>query len=226
RGIWACQHEGMAPTKTTNQPFLKMRKFTTAGLLLIAVIALACSPVLPRPDSWAQPLSLPGAPNLFKISDDLYRSAQLDTTGMKNIKQLGIRTVINLRSFHSDQDELGSTGLAREHINMSAWHPEKEEAVRVLTIVTDSARTPVLVHCQHGSDRTGAMCAVYRVAVQGWSREEAIREMTRGGFGFHQIFANLPIWIRVMDMGQIRKEAGITVKPAPAALELNTLQTK
>jgi len=203
-----------------------MRKFITAGLFLIAVITLACSPVRPRPDNWAQPVSLAGVPNLFKVSDDLYRSAQPDTQGMKNLKQLGIKTVVNLRSFHSDQDELGNTGPAGEHIYMVAWHPEKEEAVRFLKIVSDSAKTPVLVHCQHGSDRTGTMCAIYRVAVQGWSKEEAIAEMTGGGFGFHQIFANLPIWIRVMDMGQIRKEAGITFNPAPVAPKADTPRQK
>ena len=203
-----------------------MRKFITAGLLLIAVITLTCSPGRPRPDNWAQPVSLAGVPNLFKVSDDLYRSAQPDSQGMKNLKQLGIKTVVNLRSFHTDQDELGNTGPAGEHIYMVAWHPEKEEVVRFLKIVSDSTRTPVLVHCQHGSDRTGTMCAIYRVAVQGWSKEEAIAEMTGGGFGFHQIFANLPVWIRVMDMGQIRKEAGIAVKPAPAALKPDTLPAK
>jgi len=199
-----------------------MRKYITPGLLLIAVISLAGDPAVQRPANWAQPVSMAGVPNLFKVSDDLYRSAQPDSMGMKNLKQLGIKTVVNLRSFHTDQDELGNTGPVREHIYMVAWHPEKEEAVRFLKIVSDSARTPVLVHCQHGSDRTGTMCAIYRVAVQGWSKEEAIAEMTGGGFGFHQIFANLSIWIRVMDIGQIRKEAGIADKPVPADLKPNT----
>jgi len=100
---------------------------------------------------------------------------------MRNLKKLGIRTIINLRSFHSDRDEIGETGLAYEHIYMKAWHPEDKEAVRFLQIVTDSKRTPVLVLCQHGADRIEAMIAIYRIAVQGWSKEEAIREMTEGG---------------------------------------------
>lgn len=193
---------------------------------MIAVMALACSPARLRPDNWAQPVSLAGVPNLFKVSETLYRSAQPDSQGMKNLRQLGIKTVVNLRSFHTDQDDFGKTGLAGEHIYMVAWHPEKEEAVRFLKIVSDSARTPALVHCQHGSDRTGTMCAIYRMAVQGWSKEEAVREMTQGGFGFHRIFANLPIWIRVLDIGQLRKEAEITDKPVPAALKPNTPQIK
>jgi tyrosine-protein phosphatase SIW14 len=36
------------------------------------------------------------------------------------------------------------------------------------------------------------MIAVYRIAVQGWSKAEAIREMTEGDFGFHRTWSNLP----------------------------------
>ena len=162
-----------------------------------------------RPASWAQPVSLPGVPNLHRVSTNLYRSAQPDAEGMKSLKQLGIVTVVNLRSFHSDGDELAQTGLAYEHLPMKAWHPEHDELVRFLQIVTHPLQTPVLVHCQHGADRTGTLCALYRVIVQGWTKEEAIREMKEGGFGFHEIWANLPAWIEGLDIEAIKREAGI-----------------
>lgn len=128
---------------------------------------------------------------------------------MKNLKRKGVETIINLRSFHSDRDEIGETGLGYEHIYMKAWHPERKEAVRFLQVVANPKRTPVLVHCLHGSDRTGSMCALYRIAVQGWSKKKAIREMTTAGFGFHEIFDNLPDWIRQLDVDSLRKDAGI-----------------
>jgi DSP-PTPase phosphatase fused to NAD+ Kinase len=78
-----------------------------------------------------------------------------------------------------------------------------------LQIVTDPEHTPVLVHCQHGADRTGTMLALYRVAVQGWTKEAAIREMTRGGYGYHKIWIELPPWIRDLDIGSLRSKAGI-----------------
>lgn len=162
-----------------------------------------------RPENWAQPVALNGDPNLFRISDRLYRSAQPTAEGMWNLKKRGIVTVINLRSFHSDRDEIGTTGLAYEHIYMKAWHPERKEAVRFLQIVTDSKRTPVLVHCQQGADRTGAMAAIYRIAVQGWSKEDAIAEMRGGEFGFNEIWINLPGWIRDLDIDAICRDAGI-----------------
>ncbi len=176
---------------------------------VLANLAVAAELAGNRPVSWAQPVKLDGVPNLHKVSDNLYRSAQPTAQGMKNLNQMGIETIVNLRSFHSDRDEIGETGMAYEHIYMKAWHPERKEIVRFLQIVTNPKRTPVLVHCLHGADRTGTMCAVYRIAVQGWPKEEAVREMTEGGFNFHAVFDNLPAWIQDLDVESIKKDAGI-----------------
>ena len=128
---------------------------------------------------------------------------------------MGIKTVLDLRSFNSDRDKLRDTGLVYEHIAMKAWHPEQEDIIRFLQITTDKNRTPVFVHCQHGADRTGLMCAVYRVAICGWTKEEAIREMTQGGFGRHIIWTNLVTFIEALDVNAIKKQAGIkTVNPS------------
>jgi protein tyrosine/serine phosphatase len=162
-----------------------------------------------RPVHWAKPVYVKGVPNLHKISDSLYRSAQPSAEGIVNLKAIGIETIVNLRSFHSDRDKIGSSGIAYEHIYMKAWHPEEEDAIRFLQIVTNPKRTPVLVHCQHGADRTGTMIALYRVAVQGWKKEEALREMTQGGFRFHEIWKNLPHWFENLDIERIRRKAGI-----------------
>ena len=159
--------------------------------------------------TWAQAIVMEGVPNLHRVSETLYRSAQPTAEGMKNLKETGIKTIVSLRSFHSDRDEIGNTGLAYERIDMKTWHPEEEEMIRFLQVVTNRERTPVLVHCQYGADRTGTMCAVFRIAVQGWSKEEALREMTDGGFGFHGIWENLTQWIRHLDIDSIKKQAGV-----------------
>jgi len=162
-----------------------------------------------RPAHWAVPMQMDGVPNLHKVSDTLYRSAQPSEEGMKNLKTMGIQTAVNLRSFHSDRDEIGNSALAHKSISMKAWHAEEEDAIRFLRIVTNPKGSPFLVHCQHGADRTGTMCALYRVAVQGWSKEEALREMMEGGFGFHGIWENLTRWIDGLDIEGIKNKAGI-----------------
>ncbi len=161
------------------------------------------------PGRWAKPMEETGLPNLHRVTKDLYRGAQPTVDGMKKLKEMGVKTVVNLRSFHSDRDEIGDTGLAYEHITMKAWHPERKELIRFMRITTDPNRTPVFVHCQHGSDRTGTMCAVYRLAVCGWSKDDAIDEMTGGGFGFHGAWDNLVEYLRKVDIEEIKKQVGL-----------------
>lgn len=192
-----------------------MKRSFCAALFLVLFLPSAW--LLPeqkpqRPPNWAQPVHLDGVANLFQVSETLYRSAQPTAIGMQKLKELGIVTVINLRAAHSDRDEIGDLELVSKHIPMHAWHPKRRQAVDFLRIVTDPGRAPVLVHCQHGSDRTGVLCAVYRVVVQGWSKEEAIREMIGGGYGFHSIWSNLPRWLRRLNIPLLVQELGSKAK--------------
>ena len=85
----------------------------------------------------------------------------------------------------------------------------EEDIVRFLRIVTDKNRQPVFVHCLHGADRTGTMCAAYRVVVDGWTKQQAIDEMTKGGYGFHPVWTNLPKLIENLDVEKIKAKAGL-----------------
>lgn len=162
-----------------------------------------------RDPKWAVPITLAGVGNLHKITDTLYRSEQPTADGMRNLEKLGIKTVLSLRAFHSDEDQVEDTQLTTECIYIKTWHIEDEDVVAFLKIATDPARQPVLVHCQHGADRTGTMCAAYRIVVQGWTKDQAIREMTDGGYGFHPVWTNLKPWIEAMDVQGLRAKAGI-----------------
>jgi protein tyrosine/serine phosphatase len=158
---------------------------------------------------WATDMNLVGVPNCHKVSDDLYRGAQPNEEGMRQLEKLGIKTIVNLRAFHSDRDELKDANLGSEHISATPWRTEDEDVVRFLKIVTDKSKTPVFVHCQYGSDRTGTMCAIYRITIQGWSKDEAIEEMTKGNFGFHEMWDNLVEYIHELDIDKIKQQAGI-----------------
>jgi protein tyrosine/serine phosphatase len=165
-----------------------------------------------RPATWASRLDTPGLPNLHQVAPGFYRGAQPSAKGMARLEQMGVRTVVNLRAWHSDSSKLKNTGLDYERFHVKPWHSEDEDVIRFLQIVTNTNRLPVFVHCQHGADRTGLMCAMYRVTVQGWSREEAIQEMTRGGFGFHSEWKNLIRYVETVDVDEIKRRAGIGEK--------------
>jgi protein tyrosine phosphatase (PTP) superfamily phosphohydrolase (DUF442 family) len=166
-----------------------------------------------RPAAWAQPIELPGAPNLHKVSDDLYRGAQPTAEGLAALRKMGIKTVINLQVMHSDPAKTSDGPLTIVNIPVEAWSLGYADIAQFLHIVSDKKSTPVFVHCQHGADRTGTMCAAYRIVIQGWTKDEAIREMTRGGFGYHVGWGNLPVLIDRLDVDAIRKRAGLPTLP-------------
>ena len=78
--------------------------------------------------------------------------------------------------------------------------------MQFLRTTTDPKLMPVLVHCEHGSDRTGVCMAAYRVVVQGWTKEDAIREMTEGDYGYHGIWENLIDYVQKMDVDAMRRK--------------------
>ena len=60
----------------------------------------------------------------------------------------------------------------------------KPEAIaKFLKIMDDPASYPVLIHCRAGLHRTGVISAVYRMEYEGWSPQEALRELKGHGFG-------------------------------------------
>jgi hypothetical protein len=191
-------------------------------LALVWSLVGGCAPMKPasvgaRPASWATPVvAAAGLPNLHRVNATLYRSAQPTREGFVLLgahpgltgTDQPIRTVLSLRAFNDDTPLVpATTGLRLEQIRFKTWHPEDEDVVTFLRIVTTPALQPVLVHCQHGADRTGTMVAIYRVAVEGWSKEQAMDEMVNGGFGYHPIWRNLPRYIEGLDIAAIKAEA-------------------
>jgi protein tyrosine/serine phosphatase len=182
-----------------------MKKILQFLLIILIIGSPALAEELNRPSEWAVPIELPGVPNLHKINDNLYRSAQPTKQGMKNLKELGIKTIINLRAFHSDTDEIGGTGLLDEELSVETWHIEDEDVIRVLKIIREKENGPFLIHCQQGADRTGVMSAMYRIVEQGWSKDEAIEEIVNGGYGFHPVLLNTIHYVKNVDIDKIKR---------------------
>ncbi len=165
--------------------------------------------------TWAGKVYAAHAPdNFYRLGPELYRSAQPTSVQMQALEKMGIKSIINLRSLHSDEDEIASTGLRNFRIDSVATNIALEEVAAFLKVMSDPQNLPALVHCQHGSDRTGTMCAFYRILHDGWTREEAIAELTGGGYGFHYIY-DRPILelIRTADLDRLRQLSGYPLHP-------------
>ena len=94
---------------------------------------------------------------------------------------------------------------------MAAGSLTEKDLRQVLASIRDAPK-PVLVHCWQGSDRTGAVVAAYRIAFQGWTREQAIDELVNGGYGYHaSYYPNIVALIRSLDVAKLKQVA------APAA---------
>ena len=170
----------------------------------------------PRPEQWANPVPAdPGLPNLHRVSASLYRSAQPTAAGFVFLgtqpslanADRPLKTVVSLRAFDDDAPMVAAPSALRlERIRIKTWHPENEDLVKFLRIATTPALQPVLVHCQHGSDRTGTMVAIYRIAYEGWSKTQATDEMVNGGFGYHPMWQNLRRYIEDLDVDAIKAQ--------------------
>lgn len=182
-----------------------MKKIFLFLLIIFVVGSPALADIPNRPSEWAVPIHLPRVPNLHKISDNLYRSAQPTRQGMKNLRLLGIKTVINLRPFYYDTDEIRGTELLNEELSVKPWHIEDEDVIRVLRIIRKKENGPFLIHCKYGADRTGVMSAMYRIVEQGWSQDEAIEEMVNGGYGFHAKWSNIIRYVKNTDIDNIKR---------------------
>jgi uncharacterized protein (TIGR01244 family) len=138
---------------------------------------------------WAVSVQAPGVPNLHEVNERIYRGAQPTAEGWHSLAKLGIKTVIDLRqesprSSKAEEQTVEAAGMRYVNVPLSdIWAPSDKQMAKVLALVDDSA-SPVFVHCRRGADRTGTVIACYRIAHDGWSNREALREATSYGMSW------------------------------------------
>jgi protein tyrosine/serine phosphatase len=138
---------------------------------------------------------LPGLSNVGRVSSGIYRGAQPEREGYATLKNMGIRTVVNLRSQHSEREEVKAAGMRSVEIPINAFKGLNSEVInKVINVMTNPEYQPVFIHCKLGEDRTGAFVAIYRMELEGWTVSEAETEMQ--AFGFNDIWVNLKNAVR------------------------------
>lgn len=177
----------------------------TVLLVLFSATTLSAASLQPRPEAWAQPIETRSLENFYKLDDHVYRSAQPNKEGFAYLKALGIRNILNLRDYHNDDPGSKKSGMNLFRIEMDAGKIKTADVVAALRFIKQS-EDPVLIHCWHGSDRTGTISALYRIVFQNWSKEEALDELMHGGFGYHSIYKNIPEFIRQADIKDIKQK--------------------
>ncbi|WP_192563002.1 dual specificity protein phosphatase family protein [Pseudomonas gozinkensis] len=182
------------------------RFFSVFCLSLLALFgwtqAQAAEAPASRPVEWAQPVEVQY--NLFQMSPTLYRSALPDDGAVPLLNNLKVVTVINFLP-EADSSWLKTPGIHQVQLPYRTNHVDDSDVLKTLRAI-QAAETdgPVLMHCKHGSDRTGLMAAMYRIVVQGWSKEDALNEMTQGGFGESGHFRDSVRYVMQADVDKLR----------------------
>lgn len=164
---------------------------------MIVLVLLAQTLATPAPKrEHARRVEVPGVESVGLVAPGIYRGSLPDAKGLDSLKALGIKTVVNLRHYHGSTEEKLCRERGLDYVRIileSSDAPSDEDVRRFVEIVRDKQRQPVYFHCWRGKDRTGAMCAAYRIAVEGWSLADARGEME--AFGFYPGWRDLWNWV-------------------------------
>lgn len=157
-----------------------------------------------RPTSWAQPVHHSHLANFYQLNDSIYRSAQPTRGDFRTIRKHNIESLLCLRSRPYDM-ALDKTGRhTMLHLAMQPTTFTDTEIIAALKLIKVAPK-PILIHCHHGSDRSGVVLAMYRIVFEEWTKAAAIAEMTEGGYGFHQKYSNIVRYIKQVNVKHIRR---------------------
>jgi protein tyrosine phosphatase (PTP) superfamily phosphohydrolase (DUF442 family) len=172
-----------------SRPVMSRRKVTLI-ILLLAAAAYGAGCAARRNDAaaehqpaLAEKMSTPGLGDFGKVNDYLYRGSQPKPEGIEELHKLGIDTIVDLRGERrgvreKEQQHAESLGMRLVNIPGNGWTPPRDEQVaQFFALASESPRRKIFVHCWFGGDRVGMFVAAYRIAFDGWTAEQAIREM-------------------------------------------------
>lgn len=197
------------------------------GLLALTACARLPIPVqLPSPTHTSQPPTneYGGLTNFGKVTNHIWRGAQPTAEGYRNLVQRGhVKSFLSLRR-GANRDEVDLkvekiAGVTCRQVSLKEWDPGQDSlrqlalAVKTLKELSDNPKTrPVYVHCKAGQNRTGFVIATYRMVYQGWTPEEAVREMRI--FGFYRIWSRDEWFLKNLDLVRLKRMI-LQKKPAP-----------
>lgn len=130
--------------------------------------------------------------NFGKMDDRFYRGAQPEESDYKDLKALGVKTVIDLQDHPTSYEKRDVEALGMRYVNIpmsDSSYPKEQQIAAFLSLVNDPTTGTFFAHCAGGRHRTGVVGAVYRFNVNHWNYDQAYAEMkdydfyTRFGHG-------------------------------------------
>lgn len=125
--------------------------------------------------------------NFHIAAKGVWRSSQPNKESLSRMKEHGLKSVINLRSneiTHRWEKKLANKlELNYYHFPMDARAKQYENILKkILIIMHDPIKQPLLIHCLSGKDRTGLLVALYRLRYDLATLDEVHQEMLMYGY--------------------------------------------
>src|SRR5216684_2086682 len=155
--------------------------------------------------------------NFGKMHDRFYRGARPDESDYKDLKALGVKTVIDLQDHPTSYEKRDVEALGMRYVNIpmsDSSYPKPESVDAFLKLVNDRQTGAMFVHCAGGRHRTGVMGAVYRYNVNHWNYDQVYAEMK--DYDFYTRFGHGDLKTFVEDYAK-RMPANATSTAAAAA---------
>ena len=132
----------------------------------------------------AKMIPVQGIPKFGEVTPQLFRGAQPSHEGLEFLAKMGVGIIVNLRPGEHPDEEAQANKLGMRYVSIPwhCYHPNDASIAAFLTLLHENPDKKIFVHCELGIDRTGMSVAAYRISAQGWSAEEAMKEMQAFGF--------------------------------------------
>ena len=162
---------------------VKNRSLAIAALAAVASFAAFSTAAQIAPmGARATSMAIQGVPNAGNVNGTLYRGAQPHDSSYADLQKLGMGIVVDLRgeSGEVSAEKKAVESLGMKFVNLpwsGAGLPSRDELLTFFTLLRDNPDQKIFLHCQYGADRTGVMIALYRIAVDHWTPDQAIAEM-------------------------------------------------
>lgn len=151
----------------------------------IALSVLACAFIGCGNDQ--TPVAAPILFNFHPIEDgQAYRSSQLSGEALSwVIDRYNVKTVVNLRGtnagkpwYDEEVEACRAKNVALVDLPMSSQSLPSPDLLQSIVQTLRSSQYPILIHCESGADRTGAVSALYRIDVLHHDRTAALTELS------------------------------------------------
>ncbi len=190
--------------------------FTKISVAVAIVLAIGTAAVAKRHSDPA--FSNIHIRNFGKMDDRFYRGAQPDESDYKDLKALGVKTVIDLQDHPSNYEKRDVEALGMRYVNIpmsDSSYPQQNSVDAFLKLVKDPATGTMFVHCAGGRHRTGVMGAVYRFNVNHWNLDQAYTEMK--DYDFYTRFGHGDLKTFVEDYAQKMPKASAAAAASSAS---------